>query len=264
MEKISSNINPAVKDYIKFRNSKSERDSSGLFVIESVKLVKEALAAGISFEKVFVTQLSFEKNYEVLQRFFTDMDKQGKLVEITAGIEEKLTQTKNSQGIFAVCHKPQSTKELRSIDGSGRYIFLDKLQDTGNVGTIIRTAKALGITGIIISKNCCDIYSIKLLRSSMGAAFAANIWWSENTADDLKILSEKFSTYATVLDKSAVNLCDTAFSDGSIIVIGNEGNGLDESVVSACNHKLTIDMCSNTESLNASMAAGILMWEMMK
>lgn len=267
METITSNTNANIKEYVKLRDSKSFRNKNNLFVVESVKLLNEAIDSGIIIKKAFVTSLSKEKNYEILQSLFEKSKKnteKAKLYEITQDIEKKLTITGNSQGVFAVCEKLDKNDVWDTINIQGKYVFLSHLQDTGNVGTIIRTALALGLNGIIVSKDTCDLYSLKVLRASMGSVFRINWYESENIVEDLRQLSKHFKTYAAVLDDTATDLLDVNFSKNSIIVIGNEGNGLDVEEVSACTNKITISMKGNAESLNAGIASSILMWEMMK
>lgn len=262
MEQITSRENRAVKEYKKLAGSKSKREAEGRFVIESVKLVAEAVNSGVEIEKVFVTQLSLEKNYEALQKLFEQ--KGPAFYQISREIEEKLTQTANAQGIFAVCKKLDKHWDIGKIKEDGKYIFLSRLQDTGNVGTIIRTAEAMGLDGVILSRDTCDVTGIKVLRASMGSAFRVNLFFCEDDAAALRRLGERFETYAAVLDPEAESLPQVRFPKNSILVIGNEGNGLSEQVADACRHKVMIPMKGNVESFNASMAAGIFMWEMMK
>lgn len=285
MESITSRDNRAIKEYVKLRESRAFREKQGMYVIESAKLVQEALQSGVIFEKVFVTQPSLTKHYAALQRLFDrtqDNAKHAKIYTITEDLEHKMTLTGNAQGLFAVCKMLDKPHEFATIENngkdgeletrlfqeneisSGKYIFLEQLQDTGNVGTILRTAEALGLDGVIVSKNTCDRYSLKVLRASMGAVFRVKIYQSEDTCADLQNLSKRFTTYAAVLDAGAPSLVSIQFPPNSIVVIGNEGNGLPQEVIAACTQTVTIAMQGNAESLNASMAAGILMWEMMR
>lgn len=267
LERITSNTNSNVKEYIKLRDSKSYRNKNELFVIESLKLIKEALDCGVIIEKAFVTSPSKDKYYEILQNLFENSfenTKNTKIYEITDDINKKMSITGNSQGVFAVCKKLDKNNLMDKINIKGKYIFLSHLQDTGNVGTIIRTALAFGVNGVILSSDTCDIYSLKVLRASMGGVFKIKFFISDDVVRDLKNLSKNFSTYSAVLDKDATDILNVNFSDNSIVVIGNEGNGLCQEEINACEHKVTIMMKGDAESLNASIASSILMWEMMK
>lgn len=263
MERITSRENKLVKEYGKLLNSKSYRDKTGRFVVESRKLVEEAYQSGVKLEKVFVTQSGFEKSQAALQKLFEE-EKGTFFYEITEDLEKKLTQTGNAQGIFAVCKKLDKPMNLNTIKNGAKYIFLSELQDTGNVGTIIRTADALGLDGVILGKNTCDVFSLKVLRSSMGSVFHIDLYQSEDPVEDLRRLSQSFETYAAVLDEQAKSLEEISFEKGSIAVIGNEGNGLSKEVIDACSQKVFIPMKGRAESFNAGVAAGILIWEMAK
>ncbi|MEG0692676.1 MAG: RNA methyltransferase, partial [Oscillospiraceae bacterium] len=139
------------------------------------------------------------------------------------------------------------------------------LQDTGNVGTIIRTAEAVGIDGIIMTNKSCDIYNPKVIRGTMGSVFRMNFMITDDCSGLLtNFMQHNVKTYASVIHKEATSLEDVLFTSPSVLLIGNEGNGLSMEIQSLCSEKITIKMAGNTESLNASMAACILMWEMTK
>jgi TrmH family RNA methyltransferase len=260
MELISSKENKNIKEYGKLSVSKSYREETGRFVIESVKLIREAWEAGVVFEKVFVTQYCFQKNAVALQKLFETCE----TFCITESVEQKLTKTQNAGGIFAVCKKLDKRLSMDTIKTDGNYLFLYGLQDTGNVGTIIRTAEAFGMSGVIVSKDTCDLYSLKVLRASMGAVFRIPFYESGDPLCDLKELSRRFQTYAAVVSEDASSVLQAEFCAGSILVIGNEGNGLPPEAAGSCTKRITIPMRGNAESLNAAMAAGILIWECMK
>lgn len=263
MEAITSKENRNIKEYCKLASSKSFRGQTGLFALESIKLVLEAFDAGVEFEKVFVTQYCLEKHDVALQKLF---EKAGKCFEITPAIEQKMTGTQNSGGIFAVCKKLDKQNPADTIGNrfTGKYVLLESLQDTGNVGTILRTANALGVNGVILSGSSCDVYSLKVLRAAMGAVFRIPVMICSDTVAFLSRLEPGIPAYAAVVGKDAQPVREVSFPETCILLIGNEGNGLSPETVAYAAHKITIPMNGNAESLNAGMAAGILMWEMMK
>ena len=150
-----------------------------------------------------------------------------------------------------------------ALDTDGQYLALCGLQDPGNVGTIIRTAEAMGLTGLILAGSCPDIYSPKVLRSTMGSVFRLPI---RVAGDEALLLQEAraagVKSYAAALHRQACLLPGTGLGPGSLVLIGNEGNGLPDAVVQACDAPLMIQMPGRAESLNAAMAAGIIAWEM--
>lgn len=261
METITSKDNRWIKQYTKLSSSKSYRDKSCLFVIESVKLILEAFNSNQSFEMVFVTQACYEKYLHELEKLFQSV----RFSIITEEISKKLTSQNTPQGIFAICKKLDKKLSIDKIYSSGKYLMLVDLQDTGNVGTIIRTAEAIGIDGIIVTSKSCDIYNPKVIRGSMGSIFRMNFMIIDDEKSFVSKLSDNdVKTYASVVDSNATSLSDAHFKNPSVLLIGNEGNGLSNEIKSICSEKITIKMAGNTESLNASIAACILMWEMVK
>ena len=131
------------------------------------------------------------------------------------------------------------------------------------MGTIIRTAEALGLDGILLSDGCCDVYNPKVLRASMGGVFRMPLMRVGDMAQAVTNLQEKgLTAFACVVDATATPITEAGMGQGSVALIGNEGNGLRAETVAACKHRVTIPMAGRAESLNASMAAGIILWEM--
>lgn len=261
MEEISSRDNKLIKEYTKLSSSKSYRDKQMLYTLEGVKLAVEAFNNKQELEVVFVTQLCYEKHQSELEKLFQTV----RLYIITEEISKKLTEQNSPQGIYVICKKVDKNLSLDKIYSSGRYIMLVDLQDSGNVGTIIRTAEAMGIDGIITTAKSCDIYNPKVIRGSMGSIFRMEFLNVTDTTEFISCLTQNnVKTYASVLDSDAVSLEQVNFSKPCVMLIGNEGNGLTGEVKALCSQRVTIKMSGNTESLNASMAACILMWEMTK
>lgn len=260
MEKINSRDNPKIKEYAKLFSSKSKRDESGLFCVEGYKLLKEAEKSGVKIETVFVTSDCLKRYGEELEKLFQD----AKAYLIAEEIEKKLTEQKSPQGVYAVCRKKENISEIGSVS-KGKYVMLVNLQDTGNVGTIIRTAEALGIKGVILTSKTCDPFSPKVIRGSMGSVFRIPIIVAEDEYQAVEAFKKaNMTVYASVVDSDATSLSDASFSDNSVLLIGNEGNGLEKTLAESASERITIRMSGNTESLNASMASCILMWEMSK
>lgn len=264
METITARDNPKIKEYCKLASKKSYRDQTGNFVIEGIKLVREAILSGVCFKSLFVTQECFEKNYELL----TSCNFEAASAVITEEISQKLTLQNTPQGIFAVCKRLDNLLHADTIYNGGNnecYLMLCNLQDAGNVGTLLRTAEAMGMKGVILAQNTCDVFSPKVLRGSMGSAFRLPLLYEEDAEALLCELGENgVFTYAAVADESAASLSKLHFQKPAVLLIGNEGNGLSQSTIACCNQCVTIQMSGKTESLNASIAAGILMWEMTK
>lgn len=255
MEMIISKDNPRVREYAKLSSQKKARSASGLFVLEGVKLLEEAFLSDIQIESIFITQQCLDsgrKQLDVLSKL------EDRVFLISGAAEQRMSQSQSPQGVYAVCKIP----DKRPIfTGTGKYLGLWDVQDPGNVGTMIRTADALGFDGVVLSHGCCDLYNLKTIRAAMGALFRMSLLQT-NMAAFLEQQRGSLHSFASVVDKTAPKLTDICFPDGSIILIGNEGNGLSSEQVALCDEQLTIPMTGNAESFNAAMAATILMWEM--
>ncbi len=256
-EIIKSKDNPIIKLYQKLSSQKKERLLYGLFVLEGLRIVQDAFSENADVKHLLVTADAMKRYSDV----FSQVDLSNtKLVVISNELGNKIAQTEKTQGVFAICAFPYQTEI--SFKESGKYIVLNELQDPGNVGMIIRTADALGIDGIIMCGSC-DLYSPKVIRSTMGSVFRMKIWIN-NDRDNLFEVLEKnnITSFASVIDTDADNVKTTDFSGSCAVFIGNEGNGLPKEVSERCDHRVTIRMNGTINSLNAAMAAGILMWEL--
>lgn len=256
---ITSKDNPVIKLYQKLSSSKKERLQYGLFVLEGLRIVQDALREEADLSHLIFTAQAYEKYADTL--FQADL-RNTRTIVISNELGKKIASTDNTQGVFAICRMiPDREPSFRE---NGRYIVLHCLQDPGNLGMIIRTADALGIDGIILC-GCCDLYSPKVIRSTMGSVFRADIF-IENDENRLFDLLEKngVSTSAAVIDSDAQPLTECFFEGSHAIFIGNEGNGLPYEVSHRCSRRIIIPMNGNINSLNAAMAAGIIMWELKK
>lgn len=262
MDIISSKDNSNIKLYLKLLSNKKYRQEFGLFVLEGTRLCLDAVKENAELHCVFVTKTAQEKYSEALDLLNEKVGE--KLFLISDELGERLSDTNGTQGIFAICNILDKKKLNVTICSNGKYIVLNNLQDPGNVGTIIRTADSIGISAVILC-DCCDIYNPKVIRSTMGSLFRLTILDNCNFSDVLTELKTKgLVTYAAVIDTDAIPLTDCDFSGGAAVVIGNEGNGLPPETADLCDKKLTIKMQGNVNSLNAAMATGIIMWEMLR
>ncbi|MDE5994170.1 MAG: RNA methyltransferase [Oscillospiraceae bacterium] len=255
---ITARSNPKIKELKELTNKASARRSAGLFVCDGVRLCKDAALSDVKIVSVFITE-------KCLDKYYSDVEKVLSLAQNVYSISEDVMQfvsdTVSPQGI--ICTAEADTGNFKP-EKNKKYIALDGVQNPDNLGAIIRTAEALGIDGIVISGGC-DIYNPKALRASMGSVFRMPVLLAESLPDrieEYKALGIR--TFASVVSGSAADISKTDFSDGALVVIGNEGNGVSAEVQNACNEKLTIVMKGRAESLNAAQASSIIMWEMTK
>lgn len=224
-------------------HKKKFRDEYELFFIEGMKSIKEAINFNQEIEYILYSPDMVEY----------DLDIEG--IEVSKEILCKISDTVTPQGIIAVCKIKE--EKIDVLKGKKKIVYLDKVQDPGNVGTIIRTADAFGIDCVVLSKECADIYSPKVVRSTMGSIFHLPVI-RDVGVEELKKLNMKI--YSSSLDGDE----EFKIEDNSILVIGNEGNGISEETKEITDEFIKIRMPGNAESLNASIAAGILMYEFTK
>ena len=183
---------------------------------------------------------------------------------VSDSLAAELSQTEHTQGVFAVCQIPDPPALSALIHTGGSYAVLHQLQDPGNAGMILRTADALGLDGVIYSASC-DIYSPKVVRATMGSLFRVPLCCVPEIEPVLAACRDAgVESCAAVVSGQAELVGQCLFRKGTAVVIGNEGNGLPEEVSAACDRRVTIPMHGTIESLNAAMAAGIILWEVQK
>ncbi|MBQ2747129.1 MAG: RNA methyltransferase [Firmicutes bacterium] len=234
---------------------KKYRDRSGKYIIEGENLIEEAVKSGIRPELIVVRE-----DYEGKANAF--LDEAEETVFMSRQLFEKVAQTETSQGIMAVVEKKVYTPdEFYEIVGDGNVVFLDRLQDPGNIGTVIRTAEAAGYKGVISLKGTGDIYSPKTVRATTGSVFRMPVL----VVDDLvtatgRIKEAGKKLVATCMDGSVVYY-EADLTKDIVLIIGNEGNGISDELQELSDIRVNIPMMGKVESLNASIAAAILMYE---
>ncbi|MCI8497724.1 MAG: RNA methyltransferase [Clostridiales bacterium] len=260
-DQILSRSNPRIKEYARLCSSAAVRRERGLFVLEGARLCADAVKSGIAVSEAYVTAAAREKYSDAVGALCAAARKS---YEITEEIAAKMSDTRQPQGVFCVCRTLDKWPGLDTIGRDGCFAALENVQDPSNLGAVFRTAEALGVSGLLLSEGCCDIYNPKVLRASMGAVFRLPVTVIKGSfAKTMRALGEKgFHTLAAVPDETAVPVTAMDSFGGTIMVIGNEGNGLTKETIEACACRVTIPMKGRAESLNAAMAAGILMWEM--
>lgn len=256
--KITSRKNKEIKFAAEIASSAKARQENKLFFVEGARLCEDAAKSGVKITKLFVTESAKNKYEKYLKSVLNVVDE---VFEIEEHIVQLLAQTKNSQAVFCLCEIPKIEENIKVL---GKWAALENIQDPSNLGTIMRTAEALGVTGLILISGC-DSFSPKTVRASMGAVFRMQILTASNLEELSKINGiVEMESLAAVPASSSEKLGKINFSKNTLLFIGNEGNGLTEQAIDFCKRKITIPMTGRAESLNAAAAAAICLWEITK
>ncbi|WPC41352.1 RNA methyltransferase [Clostridium sp. JS66] len=256
MEVIISKDNSLIKE-IKKLKEKKYRTKNNQFLIEGFRFVEEALKSEFQVPMIFVSE-SHKSRFQSFD-IESKLQKSTKIYWVSEQVLKLLSDTETPQGITAVV----DNKELNVENKEGFYVLVDKVQDPGNMGTIIRTAHASKALGVIITKGTVDIYNEKTLRSTMGSIFHVPVI-QDNDLNKVNFLKEKgFNLVASSLNTDK-NFYDVDLKGKKIIAVGNEGSGISDEIYSMADIKVRIPMPGGAESLNVSVAAGVMMFEVIR
>ena len=255
MQIISSKDNELIK-HIKKLKDKKERDISNEYMIEGIKLVKEAIQEKANIKQIILCD-DCEKTENISKELMYEIAKYD-CIYVTTKVFKYLSEVQEPQGILAVVEKNNIDKEIDYTQDI--IVALDDVQDPGNLGTILRTVDSIGITQILVSKGTADSYNPKVVRSTMGAIFRIKIIECEDLAQTLKeIKKHKFKIVVSSL-QTENSVYDIDYNK-KVIIIGNEANGVEAHIQEMADEKIKIPMLGKTESLNASVATGIILYE---
>ena len=245
---IESTHNETVKKARSLANRKG-RQSWGLHFIEGEKLVREAVASGAEFQDVFL-----EEDHDPMAAMLAG--KGANVYTVKRSVMESLTQTQTPQWVCATVKTPATS--LPTDYPYGLIVALDRVQDPGNLGTILRTADAMGAVGLLLGEGCADPYAPKPIRAAMGSIYHLQVWQADLATEIARLKEQGFVAICGHLKGSEI-LPDP--TEKCVLVIGNEGNGVSDEVADQCK-KYRLPMYGLAESLNASVAAGILIYEL--
>lgn len=245
MKEITSSQNTLVKQWRKLIDKKKEREQTGQFIVEGFHLVEEAMKEGLAIQ-VMMTE-------DVVTPFsLNDVE----TILITEEIAKLLAETETSQMIFAHCKKKEAS--LDQVQGK-RFLLIDAVQDPGNVGTMIRTADAAGVDGIILGKGSADAYNSKTLRAAQGSHFHVPIIQMDLQEAVEHLQARHIPVLATGWTEQAINYRDVE-TESYAIIVGNEGSGVATHLLETSDEVIYIPMPGRAESLNVGIATGILLF----
>jgi len=242
---IQSAQNPQVKQWKKLL-TKKERDKTGTFLVEGFHLVEEAIKADVAREMIVSEGIELPPHLDYGAILITT---------VTTEIFRELSDTETPQGVLAVCEAPK-----KEVQPEGKqFLFIDAVQDPGNLGTMIRTADAAGMDGVIVGHGSVDIYNPKVIRSGQGSHFHLPVvrgslkdWMEKLSADNIP-------TYGTSLENGHI-YTEISPSESFALLVGNEGSGVNQELLQMTAKNLYIPIYGKSESLNVAVAAGILLY----
>ena len=259
MNIISSKDNEIVKSVKKLKEKKY-RDLENAYIVEGIKMVKEAIMEKASIRQIIICD-DCEKSDSIPKELMYEIAKY-ECTYVTSKIFKYISEVQTPQGVLAVVEKNNDVNNIESAINYNEDIIvaLDDIQDPGNLGTILRTVDSVGLTQILVSKGTADCYNPKVVRSSMGAIYRVKVIECEDLLEMLKeVKKNKFKVLVTSLGESK-NIYEMKYNK-KVLVIGNEANGVEERIMKIADEKIKIPMLGRTESLNAAVATGIVLYE---
>ena len=255
MQTITSKDNELIKHIRKLKDKKY-RDESNEYVVEGVKLVEEAVKENAKIKQIIVCE-DTTRTYEIPTHIMLEIAKY-ECISVSDKIFNIITQVTNPQGIMAIIEKNAQNAKIDYTQDI--IVVLDDVQDPGNLGTILRTVDSIGLNQIIVSKGTADAFNSKVVRSTMGAIFRIKIIEVENLAQAIKEMRKHHFKLMVTSLQTKNSIYDIDFNK-KIIVIGNEANGVSKEIQEMADEKAKIPMLGRTESLNASVATGVVLYE---
>lgn len=253
---ITSTSNARVKRLVNLVKKRRERDREGVFLVEGPRMFREAPKDQI--QEVYVSESFFQKGGEAAD-WLRAGDAAGEV--LADHVFSHVSDTQTPQGVLAVVRRPAYTLEDVISGACPQLLVLENLQDPGNLGTIVRTAEGAGVTGIVLSSGCVDLYNPKTIRSTMGSIYRMPICCAADLHSALgEMKRQGICTYAAHLDGEQ-SYDQEDYRRPCAFLIGNEGNGLTKETAAAADRLVRIPMSGQVESLNAAIAAAVLMFE---
>ena len=252
---IESKENKKIKELNKLK-LKKYRQARGRFVVENWKIIQDAFESGIFFEELFVTKDFLAKNKEALS---TMLGQEQTVFVVTPNIEKSLSLLDSPQGIRAVYKK-----ETKTLDLNKDVVYLNNINDPGNLGTILRSALAFGLENIVLDEGCVDVYNSKTIQAAKDAIFKLNIVFDKGREVFEKIKENNFNIYVTNVEKGQSLEEIFGASQKRCIVLGNESRGVEAVLEKEATKLINIKTTSNIESLNVAISAGIIFYESFK
>lgn len=267
-EIITSRQNPLVSLAAGLAERKIRR-REGMFRFDGKKLFREALSARLPLVAVLLR----EENAAEILDFVQDLSlPEGvRAVMLPGTLFDRISEEKSPEGVICISKALDKIHKIVTINKSasdrelipaGKTLLLESVRDPGNLGTIIRSASAFGVKNLVLSADCADLYNPRTIRAAMGTLFSQNIYLAEDLVGVIELLRTRGRVFAAALCEDAARLGEVSFGENDAALVGNEGHGLSDAALAACSDRLYIPMESGVESLNAGVAASVILWEL--
>ncbi len=234
---------------------RKHRSKEKLFRFDGIKLFSEAMLCGLDIRYIFLRETESRTLLSACQG-------NAEVFILSDDIFDKLSEERAPEGIISVASFPAIHGGMELLETEGRVFLLESVRDPGNLGTILRSASAFGVDLLVVSRDCADLYNPKTVRGAMGALFRQRICVVDDLSAAIAVLQRKGRrVFAATLDARSKVIDENVPSPQDCVVVGNEGHGISEKTVSACDGSIIVPMEAGSESLNAGVAASLIMWE---
>lgn len=258
MQTITSTQNEQIKHVKKLQEKSSYRRKERQFVVEGKKSLIEVPVENI--HHIYVTEVFYDKE----KMFLLPFEESHKLTCVGENVLKQLSDEMTPQGMLGVVQMNSIEMKDLLLEGAPLLIALERIQDPGNLGTIIRTADAVGANAVLLSKDCVDLYNPKVIRATMGSMFHLPIIEQVELMEAVRVLKNRGCQVFGAALKNSIDAFEQVYTGATCFVIGNEGQGLTDEIQNETTGNVRIPMPGRAESLNASVAASVLLYEALR
>jgi TrmH family RNA methyltransferase len=245
------------------------RKREGMFRFDGKKLFREALVAHLPLYAVLLRESSVDEMLDFVRDLA--LPEGVRAVILPDALFERISEEKSPEGVICISKTLDKIHKIVTINKSapdacaiptGKTLLLESVRDPGNLGTIIRSARAFGVQNLVLSSDCADLYNPRTIRAAMGTLFSQRVYLAEDLVGVIGQLRKRGHVYAAALREEAARLGEVNFGENDAALVGNEGHGLSDEALAACSDTLYIPMECGVESLNAGIAASVILWEL--
>ena len=259
LQSITSKSNPKIVRTAKYADKK-HRDQDHVFICEGIKLLEEAILAGARIREIYLEESAGARWSDRLTELISQLPSV-ECFSVSRELYSKISTESAPQGILAVVEKTDNIVRSSQVEVAPEetVMLFESVRDPGNMGTLIRTAAAFGFDRLILSADCADVFNPKVLRSTMSGIFSVDIFFDDGSA--IKKFADNGYDVVGTFPVGSTNSCQYEYLPKTLVVMGNEANGICPEIEKMCTGRVSIPMSGNAESLNVSVACGIMLYE---